>query len=70
MPKLLQLAYQLSNGTHFSNIVKGTWYNGKEINKWHADIHICSTGSLVRFAGIWNTRKDAIEEATWIIERL
>ena len=30
--------------------------------KWNAEIRKTETGTLVRFAGIWNSRKDAIEE--------
>ncbi len=61
--------YRLISDTHFSNIRRGSKYSGEQSSKWYADIRT-TDGNLVRFAGIWNTRKDAIEEATWIIERL
>ena len=41
--------------THFGQLTK----KGK---KWHAEIRKSSTGDLVRHAGIWNKKSDAIEE--------
>lgn len=43
----------------FGQIIK----RGRE---WHAEIRNTHNGDLVRFAGIWNTRKEAVEELTSI----
>lgn len=48
--------YRISNNGPFFGQVK------KVNREWHAEIRQTETGTLVRFAGIWNTRKDAIEE--------
>lgn len=40
----------------------------REGNKWHADIRKPS-GEIKRYAGIWQTRRDAIEEAKDILTR-
>ncbi len=60
--------YRLCSDTHFANIRKGRKYSDEQSSKWYADIRT-TNGNLVRYAGIWNTRKDAIEEATWLLER-
>lgn len=38
--------------------------------EWHAEIRDTESGSLIRFAGIWKTRSDAIEEVEHILSRL
>ena len=68
--KLLPGWYQLSDGVHFSNVRKGFGYDGEVQSKWYADIHRSSDGVLVRFAGIWDTRKAALDEAQYLIERM
>lgn len=50
---------RVSNGYHFGQVHK----DGRE---WHAEIRESWSGALVRFAGIWGTKRDAIEE----VERL
>jgi hypothetical protein len=64
--------YQVSNGEYFSNLQKiEGWHEYSEYKgKWMADIRVSRTGELVRYAGIWNTMKEAREEAEWIITRL
>ena len=51
----------------FSNIRKETF--GPNKNKWIADIRK-PNGELRRFAGIWNTLKDALEEVMSIFEHI
>lgn len=56
--------YRVSgNGDRFGQIKR----DGRE---WHAEIRDTESGSLVRFAGIWNTRRDAIEEVEFILSRV
>lgn len=41
----------------------------KEGREWNAEIRSTTTGTILRFAGIWNTRKDAVEEVQSILTR-
>jgi|TARA_R110000824_G_scaffold155073_1_gene327289 hypothetical protein len=47
--------YRVSLGETFGQIKKV----GRE---WHAEIRASDSGDLLRFAGIWGTRKAAVEE--------
>jgi hypothetical protein len=40
---------------HFGQIIR----RGRE---WHAEVRYVDTGVLKRYAGIWGTRRDAVEE--------
>jgi len=61
--KLMAGWYRLSNEFCFSNIRLGRKESGELTTKWYADVRDSRTGNLKRYAGIWNTRRDAIEEA-------
>ena len=61
--------YRIGDDEHFSNIRKGREYNGEQTSKWYADIRK-SDGTLQRYAGIWNTRKEAVEEAIGLITKM
>lgn len=50
-----------SNGEQFGQVRK----NGK----WRAEIRDVGTGDFIRPAGIWDTRRDAVEEIESILER-
>ena len=41
----------------------------KDGRKWIAEIRYSSSGDIKRYAGIWNTKKEAIEEVVFIISR-
>lgn len=41
----------------------------REGRRWTAEIRESQTGALVRFAGIWATKRDAVEECEHILER-
>ena len=56
--------YRVScNGDRFGQIRK----HGRE---WHAEIRDTESGSLIRFAGVWRTRRDATEEIESILSRV
>lgn len=57
--------YRVSGENYFANVK----LDSKD-KKWHAEIRRRDDGVLVRFAGIWNTKKDAVEEAKFILERM
>lgn len=59
--------YQVSNGEYFGNVRRGREYDGELKSKWYADIRKSSTGDLVRYAGIWDSKRDAVEEVTHIL---
>ena len=52
---------------YFSNIKKGSKYSGEMPSKWYADIRRARGGELQRYAGIWNTMDEAIQEAIFIL---
>ena len=55
--------YRASNGTaHFGQFKRV----GRE---WHAEIRETETGVLVRYAGIWDRKADAVEEIEYILMR-
>jgi hypothetical protein len=51
---------------YFSNIKKGSKYSGEMTSKWYADIRLPG-GGLQRYAGIWDTMDDAIQEVIYIL---
>lgn len=59
--KFLSGWYRLSNGVCFSNVKLET--RGEFVGKWSADIRRAN-GDLVQYAGIWNTKREAVAEAT------
>lgn len=40
----------------------------KDGKKWTAEIRYSESGNIKQYAGIWNTKKEAIEEVVSIIE--
>ena len=56
---------------YFSNIKKGSKYSGEMTSKWYADIRLPDIrlpgGGLQRYAGIWDTMDDAIQEVIYIL---
>jgi hypothetical protein len=46
--------------------------NVKKVGReWHAEVRASTnTSEVYRFAGVWKTKRDAVEEAIWIISRL
>ena len=62
--------YKIYNFRGFqANIRLGRTHNGELGTKWYADIRT-GAGDLKRYAGIWDTRRDAIEESIRIIKSL
>ena len=55
-------AIRISNGTFFGQIRRV----GRE---WHAEMRESVSGDLIRFAGIWKTRRDAEEEVRYLLEK-
>lgn len=53
--------YRLSGHHYFSNVTR-------KPDGWHADLRR-EDGTLQQFAGIWRTKRDAIDEATHLIKR-
>lgn len=64
--KLLNGWYRVSGEYHFSNIKRGRAYGDTQ---WSADLRIRETGELVQLAGLWSTKRDAVEEAERLIDR-
>ena len=54
--------YSLPNCDYFGQVKKIT------NRKWMAEIRYSSTGALVRHAGEWSSKKDAIEEIKHILK--
>ena len=48
--------YRLTLSPHYFGQIK------KSGREWNAEVRKTETGELVRFAGIWSSRKDAVEE--------
>jgi hypothetical protein len=63
--------YSLRNdpdaGVQYGIVRKGSKYEPDEMtSKWYADIRNYN-GDIVRFAGIWDTRLEAVEEVIMIV---
>lgn len=65
------------SGNRFGQITKGRYYTSvgglqdrfEQDNKgrfWSAEIRASDTGTLLRYAGVWPSLKDAVEELTTI----
>jgi len=65
--KVLNGRYVVSGEWFHANIVRGPYYGS---DQWHCEIRRRSTGEMVREAGLWSRKCDAIEEAMSIIPRL
>lgn len=65
--KLLNGWYRVSGEYYFSN-VRLTAKRGT-LGCWSADIRKRDSGDLVQYAGLWDSKRDAVEEATRIIQR-
>jgi len=55
--------FRISNNSALFGQIK------KKGREWHAEIRRTNNGALVRFAGIWKRKVDAVEECEYIIER-
>lgn len=64
MIRLTRNLTNVSNGKFFAQIRRVR--NGKE---WHMQIRLSRTGELWRQAGIWDRKKDAIEEAKFLLSQ-
>ena len=60
--KHYQGCYRISDGGEIFGQIK------KDGRKWIAEIRYSESGDIKRYAGIWDTKKDAIEEVVTIIE--
>ena len=61
--KHYQGCYRISDGGEIFGQIK------KDGRKWIAEIRYSESGDIKRYAGIWDTKKDAIEEVVFIISR-
>jgi hypothetical protein len=59
--KHYQGCYRISNGGEIFGQIK------KDGRKWIAEIRETDCGDIKRYAGIWNTKKEAIEEVIFIL---
>ena len=41
----------------------------REGREWHAEIRDKQSGQIIRYAGIWSTKRDAVEECCDILGR-
>lgn len=57
--------YRMSGENYYASIKRNS-----EDKKWHVVIRRQTDGTLVRFAGIWNTKRDAVEEAEHVLGRM
>lgn len=67
-----KLHYKSQDGNCYRYNVDGLYSDlfgqiKREGRDWLAEIRYCSTGRISRYAGIWNTRKDAEEEIEHIL---
>lgn len=65
--KLLYGWYRVSGEHYFSN-VKLSAKRGT-LGCWSADLRLRHSGDLIQFAGLWDTKREAVEEAKRLIER-
>ena len=61
--KFLAGWYRLTGEHHFSNIKL------ENDGLWSADLRYQHSGELVRYAGLWSTKREAVDEATYLISR-
>jgi hypothetical protein len=66
--KFLHGRYRVSGEHYFSNVT----LSGKRgtLGCWSADIRRSDSGDLVQYAGLWDTKRDAVDEAKHIIARM
>ena len=69
MAKLEKLYTGCYRMTENHSLYMGHIKKDRKTGKWHASIKEKSTGATTRYAGIWNTRKGAIEEIEYILAR-
>lgn len=65
--KLLSGWYRISGDEFFGNVKHER--RGEHRGKWTADLRIRQSGDLVQYAGAWNTKADAVEEVTHLINQ-
>ena len=54
--------YRIGEGYYFGQIIK----DGRQ---WNAEIRRSHDGALMRYAGIWTTRKEAVEECEFLLSQ-
>lgn len=61
--------YKITKGFWRATMLDGRFSNiRRERDGWHADIRN-ERGELVRYAGIWPTLRDALDEVSFIFSR-
>lgn len=65
--KFLHGWYRVTGKHYFSN-VKLTAKRGT-LGCWSVDIRYSHSGELRQYAGLWDTKREAVEEAIRVIER-
>jgi len=61
--KHYQGCYRVRDGGEFFGQVK------REGRTWVAEIRETNSGDLMRYAGIWSSKRDAVEECESILQR-
>jgi hypothetical protein len=54
----------IEGGRAYGNVKKN-----KETRMWEGEIRSELSSQILRYAGIWNTKREAVEEVVWILER-
>lgn len=65
--KLLSGWYRVSGDEHFGNVKRER--TGEHAGKWTADFRYRDSGDLIQYAGVWNTKREAVEEVEFLISR-
>jgi hypothetical protein len=61
--KFLKGWYRVSGEHHFSNV------RLERSGEWFVDLRYSHNGDLRQLAGLWNTKREAVEEAERVIAR-
>ena len=64
--KFLSGWYRVSGQHHFSNVKRSTAYGRVQ---WSVDLRRGHDGELVQLAGLWDSKREGVEEAERIIAR-
>lgn len=62
--KLLAGWYRVSSANHFCNVKRER--EGLFAKLWSVDVHK-NNGDLVEYAGVWKTKREAVEVATRVL---
>jgi hypothetical protein len=66
--KIRKGSYRVNNYTSGSQITASV-VKDRLTGKWEAAYRDAVTAEIIRYAGIWNTRRDAVLEVSRIVER-